>query len=153
VYRLCKFFWQHLLYLRLGISSSKPNPRANNLLGYYEMVFYKGTLRSFLKPGFIPGTVTRDVNEAACWADRISGKSKKGPSKHISHGKSCVIAIVYDEKKLKPAAEFQRPGVHEHKRENCWTSDAKIKAQINTPVEYEILTDEEIWDLLRYKSV
>jgi hypothetical protein len=110
-------------------------------------IFYKGVLRSLLNDNFRPGTVTKDFKEALRWAERIKGSVKKGPSRHISHGKSCVIEIIFDERKLHHHDEFQKSGVSEHDRKNCWTSIAHVKAQINSKVEYRVLTDEEVWDM------
>lgn len=115
-------------------------------------VFYKGVLRSFLSDKFVPGTVTKDFNEALRWAERINGNKTKGPSRHIKHGNSCVIEMFIDEDTLSDHNEFQRPGVHEHARKNCWTSQNKTKAQINIVTKYNILTDEEIWDLITHKK-
>jgi heterodisulfide reductase subunit B len=109
------------------------------------MIFYKGVLRSFLDDKFIPGTVTTNLGEAMLWADRIRGKKTKGPSKHLTHGESCVIEVYFDESKLLTHDEFQRAGVREHDRLSCWTSQAKVKAQINIKAEYVVLKDEEIY--------
>lgn len=115
------------------------------------MVFYKGVLRSFLNDKFIPGTVTKELSEALTWADRIKSNKRHGPARHIKHGSSCVIKMEIDETTLLDYNEFQRPGVIEHKRKNCWTSQSKVKAQINTVTDYQILNDEEIYNLITRK--
>lgn len=46
--------------------------------------FYKGVLVSDLKAErYIPGTVTRDIQEARLWRDRIMSKKTKGIHRHI----------------------------------------------------------------------
>lgn len=101
--------------------------------------FYKGVLACDLKENFIPGTVTKDKNEAVMWMERIMSKKNRGASRHIRHGESCLIAIEFDESLLHPHHHFQSPGVSEHDRNNCWTSAAKSKAQINAPITFRIV--------------
>lgn len=110
------------------------------------MLFYKGVLISHLSEQYKPGTVTTNFNIAYVWYERISGRKKKGAARHVPHGASCIIAIEYDGVLLEHA-EFQRYGIKEHERENCWTSAAKDKAQINTVCKYRILSNEEINNL------
>jgi hypothetical protein len=109
------------------------------------IVFYKGVLKSQLKHPYVPGTVTKDFNEALVWKERINSKKSKGAAKHVQHGESVVIEILYDDSnnKILSAEEFQRQGISEHSRVNCWTAAAQVKAQINTPCEYRILSKEE----------
>lgn len=111
-----------------------------------KVIFYKGVLLSDLTDNYIPGTVTKDFKEALMWKERIDSKKSKGAAKHIRHGKSVVIRFEYDELNdpLLSCEEFQRQGVSEHSRNSCWLSVAKVKAQINKPVSYEILSDEQI---------
>lgn len=106
------------------------------------MKFFKGVLKKGLKDNYIPGTVTTNFREALMWQERISSKKSKGPSKHIQHGEAVIIEIEY-EGVLLSHEEFQRPGVMEHHRKNCWTSSVKDKAQINSVCQYRILTIEE----------
>lgn len=107
------------------------------------MKFYKGVLVSHLNNQYIPGTVTTDFQTAFTWMNRISSNKNRGAARHIQHGKSCIIEIDYDGE-IKDHGYFQKPGIAEHKRENCWTSQAKDKAQINSICNFRILTDEEI---------
>lgn len=110
--------------------------------------FYKGVLESDLFEGYIPGTVTTDIKVAAGWRDRIQGRKAKGAAKHVRHGKACVIAIEY-EGSLQSWEEFQRAGVAEHARGNCWTSTLLDKAQVNTPVKFRRMTDDEVFEIGR----
>lgn len=103
------------------------------------MKFYKGVLEEDLKKSsYIPGTVTTSMMEALMWKERIESNKKKGAAKHVRHGKSVIIEIEYHGELLE-CDEFQRAGVKEHNRSNCWLSTAKDKAQINTPVTFKIL--------------
>jgi hypothetical protein len=113
-----------------------------------NQIFYKGVLKSQLKENFIPGTVTNNFNIALTWKERISGNKRKGAASHVTHGRSCVIEILYNGD-LAPCDAFQAAGVPEHKRPNCWLSAAKDKAQINTVCKYRILTDEEVNELFK----
>lgn len=113
------------------------------------MKFYKGVLKSDLKTNYVPGTVTNKFMEAFTWYERISSKKNKGASKHIRHGEAVIIEIQYDGE-LKDPAYFQASGVCEHKKDNCWTSADKQKAQINTPCSYRILSKNEIDNLFSY---
>ena len=83
------------------------------------------------------------------WYERIQSNKKKGAAKHIRHGDAVIIEINYDGE-LKDASYFQVNGVAEHKKENCWTSHDKQKAQINTVCQYRILTKEEIDNLFTF---
>jgi len=107
------------------------------------ITLYKGVLASDLKPGYIPGTTAVDFKTAYMWATRIMSKKSKGAARHVRHGKSVVIKILFDGD-IKDHTFFQEKGISEHNRPNCWTSSAKDKAQINTPVKYEILSDDDI---------
>lgn len=102
------------------------------------MIFYKGVLLSDLRDSYVPGTVTTDANEALMWKERIESRKSKGAAKHVRHGKSCVIRIVFDGV-INDHTHFQKAGIAEHSRVNCWTSAAKVKAQINTPCAYELI--------------
>ena len=113
------------------------------------MIFFKGALKKDLCSNYIPGTVTRSFREALAWKERIEGKPKKGASSHIRHGDSCVISIHVDETKLFGHEEFQRASVKEHDRQSCWTSADKTKAQINSPVTFQILDNCQIDSLFR----
>ena len=98
------------------------------------MIFYKGLLVKDLKDNFVPGSVTTSLTEARMWADRISSRKTKGAAKHVRHGKSCIISFEIDEKNLLSHEEFQRAGVSEHQRKNCWMNQVRSKAQINTVI-------------------
>lgn len=80
--------------------------------------------------------------------NRISSNKSKGAARHIKHGKSCIIEIEFAGEILHHE-HFQKPGVAEHKRPNCWTSAAKDKAQINDICKYRVLTDKEIDQLYK----
>jgi hypothetical protein len=112
------------------------------------MKFYKGVLVTDLVSDYVPGSVTRRFNEALMWKERIESKKSKGAARHSRKGKACVIEIDFDESLLLSHEEFQRTGVSEHKRQNCWMSADHQKAQINTPVSYHILTTNEINNLV-----
>lgn len=58
------------------------------------LTFYKGVLKSQLKHPYVPGTVTKDFNEALMWKERINSKKSKGAAKHVQHGESVVIVIL-----------------------------------------------------------
>jgi hypothetical protein len=110
--------------------------------------FYKGVLESDLKTSYVPGTVTTVFNEALMWKERIESNKTKGAARNVRHGKSVIIEIVY-ESDIATHEEFQRSGVKEHNRVNCWTSSAKNKAQINSVCQYRILDDSEINQLYK----
>lgn len=101
--------------------------------------FYKGVLVDDLCENFIPGTVTKDINEALLWKERAESRKCKGIHRHVRKGKAAVISIDLDADRLLDHAEFQRPGVSEHQRKSCWTSADKTKAQINHPVKYRVI--------------
>lgn len=110
------------------------------------MKFYKGALKSTFRDvtrPYIPGTVAISINEALLWKERIQSKKTKGIHRNVRHGDSVIIEIHYDGE-ISGSEEFQRPGVAEHQRGNCWTSLAKTKAQLNTPCRYRILDLSEI---------
>lgn len=112
-------------------------------------IFFKAVIEKVHNYNYIPGTVTTDINEAYIWKCRLESKKNKGASKHIPHGKAIIISFNFDSSELKSHEYFQVTGVHEHNKENCWTSTTKTKAQINTPISnYEILTNEQIALLL-----
>jgi len=112
------------------------------------MIFYKGVLIRDLTNSYTPGTVTSDINEALVWKERIDSKKNRGASKHIRHGDSVIIEFQYTDELL-DSSYFQKEGVREHDRLNCWTSDAKVKAQINSVIDsYRILSSNEICDLI-----
>lgn len=99
------------------------------------MIFYKAILEKNLNnEAIIPGTVTTDFDEAMLWYNRYNSKKNNGITRHLEKGKAVIIELYFDETELKSAFEFQRAGVHEHQRMNCWTSIMKTKAQINTPI-------------------
>lgn len=103
------------------------------------VTFYKGILKRDLKPNeIIPGSVTTDLSEAKIWRDRIQSRKRHGAARHVRHGESVIIRIVYNSSDLLDHSEFQRAGVEEHARLNCWMNSMKTKAQINTPCQYEI---------------
>ena len=108
------------------------------------VTFYKGVLVKDRQGSFIPGSVTTDIREALMWKERISSNKQKGAAKHVRHGKSCIIKITLDTQDFKDASEFQRSGVSEHGRDNCWMNSAKTKAQINTVQSFTVISDEEL---------
>lgn len=89
---------------------------------------------SDLKDNFIPGSVTTDIKEARMWADRIASKKTKGAAKHVRHGKSCIISFEMETNEFHNHEEFQREGVAEHSRFNCWMNQVRSKAQINSVI-------------------
>lgn len=113
------------------------------------MKFFKGVLLSDLKPEYIPGTVTTEFKIALSWKEVIQSNKSKGKARHVRHGQAVVIEIKYDGE-LADHEAFQRPGQHEHRRDNCWVSAAKDKAQINTPCIYRILSDQEMDQLFTF---
>lgn len=96
--------------------------------------FFKGVLVNDLKDNFIPGSVTTNINEARMWADRIASKKTKGAAKHVRHGKSCIISFEMETKEFHTHEEFQREGVAEHSRFNCWMNQVQSKAQVNSVI-------------------
>lgn len=114
------------------------------------MKFYKGVLESQLRDRYVPGTVTTSFKEALMWKERIESNKRKGAARNVLHGVSKVIEIEYDENELLPCHEFQKAGVSEHNRNNCWLNSVKDKAQINTSVKYRILTENEINNLFTF---
>ena len=108
------------------------------------MIFYKGVLVTDLEvKDYIPGTVTVDIWEAQKWVDQIQTKKHNGKSRHSRKGVACIIEINFPEDKLLLSTEFQRSGVSEHSRISCWTSNLRTKAQINTAVNFKILSSDE----------
>lgn len=99
------------------------------------ITFYKGVLKKDLKNGFVPGSVTTSLEEARVWADRIRSKKSKGAAKHVRHGESCIISFQLDTKDFQSHDEFQRAGVCEHKRLNCWMNQVQSKAQVNSAID------------------
>ena len=113
------------------------------------MIFYKGVLVTDLEvKEYVPGTVTIDIWEAQKWVEQIQTKKHNGKSRHSRKGKACIIEISFSETELASEIEFQKAGVTEHARNSCWTSGLKTKAQINTSVNYKVLSDTEIEERL-----
>lgn len=112
-------------------------------------IFFKGVLKKDLCQNYVPGTVTLDFNEALMWKQRIESNKTKGAAKHVRHGQAVIIKIEFKTEDLLDCTEFQRSGVSEHNRNSCWLSAAKTKAQINTSVNFVILTDDEINQLYK----
>ena len=108
-----------------------------------KQIFYKGVLESDLKLGYIPGTVTNNIQEALLWMNRISSKKTKGAAKHSRKGKSVIVKFEYCIDNLMTPEEFQREGVKEHERNSCWTSSLRVKAQINESANFEIVSESE----------
>lgn len=114
------------------------------------MQFFKGVLASDLRvSSYVPGTVAVSCKEAAMWRDRIRSTKSKGAAKHVRHGKAVVICFEIDETAIGAEHLFQQASVAEHSRPNCWTSAQKTKAQINTPVTYKVLSDDEVFEIAR----
>lgn len=109
-----------------------------------QVTFYKGVLQKDLSNSYIPGSVTTDIKEALMWKDRISSKKNKGPAKHVRHGPSVIIKMTVDVSSFKDCKEFQREGVQEHLRDNCWMNTVRSKAQVNQVVPFVILTEQEL---------
>lgn len=112
------------------------------------VTLYKGVKVSDLKHSFIPGTMTTDISEALLWKERLESRKSKGIHRNIAHGKSVIISTNIDDEDILSEKEFQRAGVAEHDRQNCWTSQAKTKAQINIPIIYTVLDSRQIENLL-----
>lgn len=107
-------------------------------------IFYKGTVTATVDDRFVPGSVTTDIRKALVWKERLESKKTKGAARHVTKGKSCVVMFSY-EGELNDHSEFQRPGVSEHDRGNCWMAADKTQAQINTKVRnVRILTNAEV---------
>jgi hypothetical protein len=111
------------------------------------MIFYKGVLVSDLKSNYIPGTVTRSFQEALTWKERIESRKTKGAARHSRKGKAVVIEIDYEDALADPE-HFQQADCTEHQRPNCWLAHDHVKAQINTPVTFRILSEDELDDRL-----
>ena len=113
------------------------------------MIFYKGVLVTDLEvKDYIPGTVTINIWEAQKWVDQIQTNKHNGRSRHSRKGIACIIEINFPEDKLLPGSEFQKSGVAEHNRISCWTSNLKTKAQINTALNFKVLSSDEIEERL-----
>ena len=111
------------------------------------MIFYKACNPVDIKNknNYIPGTVTKDFKIAYIWYERYKSKKNKGACKHIKTCKKpVIIKFQYDENLLKDESYFQKENISEHRRENCWTSKNKDKAQINSIVNFEIVYEYEI---------
>ena len=104
------------------------------------MLFYKALFEEDLKPGFIPGTVTSDINEAYKWFRRYNSK-KRLTYGICGSGLVVIIKFLLDETTLATSEYFQASGVKEHSRINCWTSSLKTKAQINTVINNYSIVD------------
>jgi hypothetical protein len=109
--------------------------------------FYKGVKLSDLVKDYVPGTVTTSIAEALTWKERLESNKTKGVHREMRKGPSAVIQIEVTGE-IHDHSEFQKEGVAEHSRVNCWTSVAKTKAQINSVVSWRILTLDEIERLL-----
>lgn len=109
-----------------------------------EVTFYKGVLLSDLSDHYTPGSVTTDIREALMWKERIESKKNKNAAKHVRHGKSGIIKITLDTSGFLSADEFQRAGVSEHSRSECWMNAVRTKAQINHPTSFVLLTDAQL---------
>lgn len=114
-----------------------------------DLLFINGQYHPGGSDEYIPGTMTNKYSEAALWHERIRSTKTKGIHRNIKHGRSVIIEVEYDESTLLDHCEFQRSGVKEHDRLNCWTSSQKQKAQINTVVKYRIMSDEEVNNRIR----
>ena len=109
------------------------------------MQFYKSVLEEQVVGNeLIVGSVTTDFKEALMWKERIESTKKNGHTRHLKRGKAVVISFEFDASNFKDHNEFQRSGIHEHGRKNCWMNINKTKAQINESVKVSILTTEQI---------
>ena len=107
------------------------------------MRFYKACYKEDLKTNYIPGTVTTDIQEALKWY-RIYSSKKKNKFDIYRNGQPVIIYFDFCENLLFSGKEFQRKGVKEHVRKNCWTSSLKTKAQINEPVKVFIMSENQL---------
>lgn len=115
-----------------------------------KYIFYKGVAKKDLeRSDYIPGTVTTSFKEALMWKERIESSKRKGAARNVRHGESVVIEITFYGD-IKDHSYFQKAGVSEHERDNCWTSVIKDKAQINIPVNYRVLTKSELNELFTF---
>lgn len=74
------------------------------------------------------------------WAERIASRKSKGAARHVKHGKSVVIRIVIDTAAFLDCNEFQRAGIAEHERANCWMNAVRSKAQVNVPINFTVVS-------------
>ena len=104
-----------------------------------KQTFYKGVLEEQVVDNkLIVGSV------ALMWKERIESTKKNGHTRHLKRGKAVVISFEFDASNFKDHNEFQRSGINEHSRNNCWMNFNKTKAQINETVKVSILTAEQI---------
>jgi hypothetical protein len=106
------------------------------------MVFYKACFVNDVIDTYIPGTVTCDIREALKWFLRYNSKKRTNYDIKRS-GIPCLIKFNYNIDKLENARLFQSKGIKEHEICDCWTSNSKIKAQINSPVKVEFVKERE----------
>jgi len=108
------------------------------------MLFFKTIFKEDTFICFIPGTVTTNLNEAYKWY-RIYLSSKKNKFFINRKGIPIIISFEFSENKLLSYHEFQKSGISEHNRKNCWTSSLKTKAQINEVIkEFEQINFDNI---------
>lgn len=110
-----------------------------------KQTFYKGVLEEQVVGNeLIVGSVTTDFKEALMLKERIESTKKNGHTRHLKRGKAVVISFEFDASNFKDHNEFQRSGINEHSRDNCWMNINKTKAQINEAVKVSILTANQI---------
>jgi len=84
-----------------------------------------------------------DIREALKWYLRYSSV-KKNTFGIDRNGTAIVVSFDIDAGSLMSMSEFQRKGVSEHERLNCWTSSTMVRAQINTPVKVRLVPESLI---------
>jgi hypothetical protein len=110
------------------------------------MLFYKACFEEDLCQNYIPGTVTTSLSEALKWY-RIYFSKKRKRFGINRKGKVVIISMSVDTEHFLPAEEFQKKGVKEHSRQNCWTSSLQTKAQINTPTKVQLIPENTILNM------
>lgn len=108
------------------------------------VTFYKALPQADLKKDLIPGTVTTSYQEAYTWWERYNSvkKNVRGAARHIKRQPAVIISFSFPVADILGPEEFQRAGVSEHDRKTSWTSAAKQKAQINSPIKtYKVVLD------------
>lgn len=86
------------------------------------MIFYKGTLKSFLGDKFKPGIVTTDYSTAINWMRRLRSRN------------ACLVQIDYKGKLEDFSTNKSFDGV------NHWLHNKPTKAKINSLCKYELIS-------------
>lgn len=85
------------------------------------MIFYKGTIRSFLTDRFIPGIVTTDIRIAHKWKERLRSSN------------ACVVEIDFKGKLDSVNTNRKLENI------NHWLPNKQTKARINVPCQYRVI--------------